>query len=134
MRAALVGLLLCGMAMGQSKMRLFVDTADPAQPSTVNVTTYLAPSHGEQIRMLHQFCPDIQVTEDLSKADLVLRWESKTWQQTSWKGHQQEYTLYSPVKDVLGSGASHHIKNAAKDICKLIAATALPASPQHASR
>jgi len=120
MKSLLIGFLLCGVAIAQSKStRIFLDTADPSQPSTVTIG-YLAPSHGEQIRMLNQYCPNIQITDDPQKAELILRWESKTWQQTSWSGHQQEFTLYSLDKDVLGSGAAHHIKNAAKDICKLI--------------
>ena len=129
-RSILLLTLLCGAALGQTKQsRIYIDTADPAQSSTVTIGSYLPPSHGEQVRTLQFACPALVITEDPAKADFILRWESKTWQQTSWKGYQQEYTLYNPAKEVLGSGASHHIKNAAKDICKLIAAKTSSSSP-----
>jgi hypothetical protein len=95
----------------------------------VTVNGYLAPSHGEQTRLLSQACPAISITEDVAKADFVLRWESKTWGQTSWHGHQQEYTLFNPDKDVLATGASHQIRTAAKDICKLIESKATAEHP-----
>jgi len=133
MKTLLVGFLLCGSLAAQQKPRVFVDTADPANSSAVTVSSYFGPAHSEQVRNLNKACPAIAITEDVSAADFVLRWESKTWQQTSWSGHQQEFTLYSPAKDVLATGATHHIGNAAKDICKLITAQ-LPASRPRASR
>jgi hypothetical protein len=108
------------------KSRVFVETADPASSSAVTVSTYYASSHSEQIRLLSQACPVIAITEDTAAADFIVRWESKTWQQTSWTGHQQEFTLLNPAKEVLGTGAAHHVKNAAKDICKLITGARSP--------
>lgn len=131
MKTLLVGFLLCGMAWARGKPRIFVATADPSSSSAVTVSSYFGPSHGEQVRTLGQACSGIVITEDASKADFVLRWESKTWQQTSWKGHQQEFTLYSREKDVLATGATHNIKNAAKDICKLIEKQASPQPTSH---
>lgn len=91
MRRILLVSLLCGAALGQTKQsHIYIDTADPAQPSTVTIGAYLPPSHGEQVRTLQQACPALVITEDPTKADFILRWESKTWQQTSWRGHQQE--------------------------------------------
>lgn len=74
----------------------------------------------------------IAITEDAAAADFIVRRESKTWQQTSWTGHQQEFTLLNRTKEVLGTGAAHHVKNAAKDICNLIT-KAKQSSPQSSS-
>jgi hypothetical protein len=132
MKQFLLLFLLCGWAVAQ-KPRVFVETADPASSSATTVSTYYASSHGEQIRLLGQACPAIAITEDATGADFIVRWESKTWQQTSWAGHQQEFTLLNPAKEVLGAGAAHQVKNAAKDICKLITQAHRP-SPQPSSR
>jgi hypothetical protein len=132
MKRLLLMFLLCGYAMAQ-KPRVFVETADPASSSATTVSTYYASSHSEQIRLLSQACPVIAITEDVAGADFIVRWESKTWQQTSWTGHQQEFTLLNPAKEVLGTGAAHHVKNAAKDICKLITEARRPA-PQSSPR
>ncbi|MGA6982781.1 MAG: hypothetical protein WCC95_03375 [Candidatus Sulfotelmatobacter sp.] len=132
MKQLLLMFLLCGCAMAQ-KQRVFVETADPASSSAATVSTYYASSHGEQIRLLSQACPAIAITEDATGADFIVRWESKTWQQTSWAGHQQEFTLLNPSKEVLGTGAAHQVKNAAKDVCKLITQARRP-SPQTPSR
>ncbi len=129
MKTLMVGLLLCGIAVAQGKPRVFVETADPASSSATTVSTYFGPSHSEQVRVLSRSCPAIVITEDQAGVKFIVRWESKTWQQTSWSGHQQEFTLYSPNRDVLGSGATHNIANAGKDICKLIASKAGEPSP-----
>jgi hypothetical protein len=132
MKQLLLMFILCGCAMAQ-KPRVFVETADPASSSATTVSSYYASSHGEQIRLLSQTCPAMAITEDATGADFIVRWESKTWQQTSWAGHQQEFTLLNPAKEVLGTGAAHHAKNAAKDICKLITEARRP-SPQSSPR
>ena len=129
MKTLLVGLLLCGIAVAQGKPRVFVETADPASSSAITVSTYFGPSHSEQVRVLSRSCPAIVITEDRAGVKFIVRWESKTWQQTSWSGHQQEFTLYNSNRDVLGSGATHNITNAGKDICKLIASKAGEPSP-----
>ena len=74
----------------------------------------------EQIKTLANACPTVTITGDPAKADFFLSWDSKTFQQTSWHGHENEFTLYSADKDVLGTGAAHYMKNAAKDIRDLI--------------
>lgn len=131
MKTLLVGFLLCGFAFAQNKPRVFIETADPASSSATTVSTYYASGHSEQIRLLAQACPAVSVTEDAGNADLTVRWESKTWQQTSWVGHQQEFTLLSSTKQVIATGAAHTAKNAAKDICKLITAQSSPVATSH---
>jgi hypothetical protein len=49
-------------------------------------------------------------------------WDTKTWQQTSWSGHQNEYTVYDSKGDLVGSGAAHKMTNAAKEICGILTA------------
>jgi hypothetical protein len=93
----------------------WLDASNLVTPSATN-----APSRTEQIRNLAQYCPSVIITEDQAKADLILVWESKSYQQTRWGGHEHEWTLYNPQKDLLASGATYHMKNAAKDVCKAI--------------
>src|SRR5947209_7442807 len=67
MKTSLVGFLLCGIALAQTKtVRVFLDTADPGGASNVSINDHLAPSHGEQIRNLNKFCPALQITDDAS--------------------------------------------------------------------
>ena len=131
MKHLLLMFALCACAMAQ-KPKVFINTADPASSSAATISTYYASSHSEQIRLLSQACLGIAITEDAAAADFIVRWESKTWQQTSWTGHQQEFTLTNPAKEVLGTGAAHHAKNAAKDICKLITQARRPSAPSSA--
>ena len=116
-------LLMAGMAMAaDSKMvRVYVtDHESWLQASTAVATSYSGATHAEQIKTLAKECPEVTITEDRARADFVLAWDSKTWQQTSWGGHENEFAVYNSSKDLIGSGAAHHMKNAARDICKLL--------------
>lgn len=127
MKSLLIGLLLCGTALAQAKPRVYLtDHESWQQSSTLVAGTYTGATKTEQVKTLTQNCPAIAITGDPAKADFFLSWDSKTWQQTSWGGHENEFTLYNAQKDVLGTGSSHHMKNAARDICKLL--TAQPSS------
>jgi predicted P-loop ATPase len=131
----LMVLVLCSVALAEEKKPVRVYLTDHEswqQASTLVAGTYTGATKTEQIKTLTKACPVVTVTEDAMKADFILRWDSKTWQQTSWGGHENEFTLYNTEKDVLGTGSAHHMKNAAKDICKLIASK-VP-SQQSASR
>jgi hypothetical protein len=74
----------------------------------------------EQITNLAKVCTDITVTNDSSKADFFIVWDTKTWAQTSWTGHQNEFAIYNRTGDLVGAGESHAISGAAKDICKIL--------------
>lgn len=74
----------------------------------------------EQVKNLNKACPSVTITGDPSKADYFIVWDVKTWQQTSWAGHQNEYTVYQKDGDLLGSGDAHTISGAAKGICKAL--------------
>lgn len=96
----------------------WIEASNLVAPAATN-----APSRTEQIRNLSHYCPAVMITEDQAKANLILVWESKSYQQTRWGGHEHEWALYNPQKDLLSSGATYHMKNAAKDVCKAIAKT-----------
>jgi hypothetical protein len=126
-----VMLLLCGLAIAAEKkpVRIYLtDHESWQQASSLVATTYSGATKTEQVKTLAKACPEITVTGDPSKADFFLSWDSKTWQQTSWSGHENEFTLYNADKDVLGTGDAHHMKNAAKDICKMVASKTTSAS------
>jgi hypothetical protein len=74
----------------------------------------------EQIKSLNQACPSVTITAAADSADFIVVWDTKTWAQTSWSGHQNEYVVYNKHGDVIFTGASHKISNAAKDICKAV--------------
>ncbi len=74
----------------------------------------------EQIKSLNQACPSVTITADQKSSDFIVVWDTKTWAETSWSGHQNEYVVYSQKGDVIYTGAAHKISNAAKDICKAI--------------
>jgi hypothetical protein len=126
-------LLLVGVALAGEKQTTRVYLTDHEswqQSSTLVATTYTGATKTEQVKTLSKACPAITITGDPAKADLFLSWDSKTWQQTSWGGHENEFTLYNAEKDLLGTGAAHHMKNAAKDICKLIGSKTTSTSAQ----
>jgi len=85
----------------------------------VPAQTY-APSRSEQVHNLAKYCPTVTITADPSKADFVLTWTSTSYQQTRWGGHEHEWAIYNQQKDAIGTGAEYHMKNAAKDICKVL--------------
>jgi hypothetical protein len=76
--------------------------------------------HTEQVKTLNKSCPAVTITVDKANADLVVVWDTKTWQQTAWSGHQNEYTVYNSKGDLVGSGAAHKMTNAAKEICGIL--------------
>jgi predicted secreted Zn-dependent protease len=126
MKHFLVVLLLTGLALGQQTkpIRVFVsDHESWQQASTIVAGTYSGATHAEQVKTLAKGCPAITITDDQARANFFVAWDSKTWQQTSWGGHENEFTVYNSAKDMIGSGAAHHMKNAAKDICKLLTKT-----------
>jgi hypothetical protein len=123
MKKIAVVLLLLGTAWAGEKksIRVFVgDHESWQQASTLVATTYSGATRNEQIKTLAKACPAITITEDRASANFFLAWDSKTWQQTSWGGHENEFSVYNAAKDLIGTGAAHHMKNAANDICKLL--------------
>jgi predicted Zn-dependent protease len=79
-----------------------------------------AASRTEQIHNIAKYCPAVTVTGEASSADFVLVWTTTPYAQTRWGGHEHEWAVYNQKKDVIGTGAEYHMKNAAKDICKAL--------------
>ena len=74
----------------------------------------------EQVKSLNKACPEVGITNNPARADLFVVWDVKTFAQTSWTGHQNEFTIYDKAGDLVGSGDAHTISGAAKSICKLL--------------
>lgn len=74
--------------------------------------------HTELTKSLNKACPALTITLDEKSADYVIVWDHKTWQQTSWAGHQNEVAIYNRNKDLMASFAAHKMDAAARDICK----------------
>lgn len=116
-------LLVTAAGAEEKALRVFLtDHESWQQASTLVAGTYTGATHSEQVKTLQKACPAITITADASAADFTVAWDSKTWQQTSWGGHENEYTIYNGAKDVVGTGAAHHMKNAGKEICKMLTA------------
>lgn len=114
-------LIAASSVQAADKPRVYVtDHASWQQNSTLVQGTYSGATRSEQVKSLAKACPEITITDDPARANFTVAWDSKTWQQTSWGGHENEFTVYNSAKDMVGSGDAHHIKNAAKDICKLL--------------
>jgi hypothetical protein len=119
MKLFLLALLgtLSGMAGAQtSAIRVFITPQASLADSSASPTA----SKLQQENSLRKACPSIVITEDQAAADYTVAWENKTWNQTSWGGHQNDFVIYNRDKEVVGSGATHHTANAGKDICKLL--------------
>lgn len=114
-------LLAVTSAVANKPVRVFLTNHESwQQSSTLVAGTYTGATHTEQIKTLGKGCPSVVITGDPAAADFTVAWDSKTWQQTSWGGHENEFTVYNASRDVVGTGSAHHMKNAARDICKLI--------------
>jgi len=70
----------------------------------------------QAIKTLNHACPSLTITSSREKADFIVVWDIKTWAQTSWSGHQNEFAVYDKAGDLIKSGAAHKQTNAAKDI------------------
>lgn len=129
---AFAALTLATAIVAQQKpaIRVFVIDRDSWTESGTSVATKdvatasyragIQQMHTEQVKTLNKSCPAVTITVDKGSADLVVVWDTKTWQQTSWSGHQNEYTVYNSKGDLVGSGAAHKMTNAAKDICGIL--------------
>lgn len=124
-RWAILLLLTSAMMAADTKtVRAYIGTHDSwIDASSVVGTATSGATRAEQIKTFAKECRDVTITDDRSRADFFVAWDSKTWQQTSWVGHENEFTVYNAAKDMVGSGAAHHMKNAARDICKMITAS-----------
>jgi len=74
----------------------------------------------ELVKTFNKTCPAVTITADKSAADFIVIWDHSDWAHTNWGGHQNEYSVYRPNGDLVGTGAAHKMPNAAKDICKLV--------------
>ena len=122
MRRLLIFVLIYASVATAQTLRVYVAEQESwmGSPNLVTAAATNAPSRTEQIHNLSKYCSTVTITEDQSKADLIVVWESKSYQQTRWGGHEHEWTIYNPKKDLVASGADYHMKNAAKDICKAL--------------
>lgn len=95
-------------------------TAFSHQPKVFVADKNQQPGNAQQISNLNKACPTVTIIGVKADADLMVVWDSKTWGETTWGGHQQEWFVYNPAGEVVASGMSHKISNAAKDICKAL--------------
>lgn len=92
------------------------------QPKVYVADKHRHPGSPEQVSNLSKACPAVKIVASAADSDFIVVWDSKTWEQTSWSGHQQEWFIYNSAGEVVASGVAHKISNAAKDICKALKA------------
>jgi formylmethanofuran dehydrogenase subunit B len=78
--------------------------------------------NSEQINALNKSCPAVSVTSVRDAADFVVVWDTTSWEQTSWSGHQNQFSVYAKNGDLIETGKAHRLSAAAKDICKVLLA------------
>jgi hypothetical protein len=74
----------------------------------------------EILRTFARACPQVTFTNERTKADYAVVLDHKTWMETSWTAHENEYVIFNRTGDLIYSGATDKMKNAAKDSCKAI--------------
>lgn len=133
-KACIVLCLLAAVcATAQERPRLYITNHDDFE---ANLTTGQAATRrisAEQIESLAKACPSTSITSNRESADFVVDWDTKTWMQTSWTGHQNHYVIYNRAGDIVATGHADRISAAAKNICKAIprvAANGSPGSPR----
>lgn len=77
--------------------------------------------HTEQAKTFSKECPEYIVTVKQDAADFVIVWDNKESSDTKWGSHENEFTIYSKSGDMIGSGATHRMSSAARDICRALA-------------
>jgi hypothetical protein len=105
------------------KVLLVLLLASLAQPKVYIADKHRHPGSPQQVAALSKSCPAITIVGTANNVDFAVVWDSKTWEQTSWGGHQQEWFIYNSAGEVVASGVAHKMSNASKDICKAIAKT-----------
>jgi hypothetical protein len=74
----------------------------------------------EILKTFAQACPQVTFTDDRTKADYAIVLDHKTWMETSWTGHENEFVIFNRAGDLSYSGATDKMKKAAKDSCKAV--------------
>jgi hypothetical protein len=74
----------------------------------------------ELIKTFNKACPSVAVTADRQNAEYIVIWDHTDWRDTSWTGKQNQFAVYKPSGDLVGSGAAARMPNAAKGICSII--------------
>ncbi len=97
----------------------FISAANGNAVGTIQASTR---GNTEQVKTLNKVCPDVVIVNRQEGADFVVSWESRTYQETPWGSHQQEFAVYKANGELVGSGATHKIGNAGKEVCKIITA------------
>lgn len=115
-------LLLSIFAVGAEKPRVFVADRDSfeASGSAVAVKAGVRRFNSEQIGALSKSCPAIAVTNVREKANFLVMWDTTSWEQTSWSGYQNQFSIYAKNGDLIQTGKAHRVSAAAKDICKIL--------------
>lgn len=74
----------------------------------------------EILKTFAQACPQVTFTSNRAKADYAVVLDHKTWKETSWTGHQNEFVIFNRADDLIYSGATNRMKTAARDSCKAV--------------
>lgn len=123
-KIAALFILLTISAVAAEKPRVFVADRDSFEASgnAVSVKAGVRRFNSEQINALNKSCPAVAVTSVRDSADFLVVWDTTSWEQTSWSGHQNQFSVYAKNSDLIQTGKAHRLSAAAKDICKVLLA------------
>jgi len=122
----LAWLVLLLPAWAQEKPRVYVVDRDEWKLSggfagnAGSIQAGVRRDYTEILKTFAQACPQVTFTSDRAKADYAVVLDHKTWRETSWTGHQNEFVIFNRAEDLIYSGATHEMKTAAKDSCKAV--------------
>jgi len=117
---AVIVALLASSALAQEKPRVFITNHDDFEANLTSGQAATRRVSTEQTETLAKVCPAVAITSNRDTADFVVEWDTKTWMQTSWTGHQNHFAVYSRSGDMVGTGHADRISAAAKNICKAV--------------
>jgi|ERR1700675_955371 len=128
MKSTLFALLLCGVAFGQEKARIYISDSNSWAASGGFATSngsgggsFSAGSKPQTVELIKTFgerCPAVMVTMDKNKADYVVLFD-----RDSTKGYarkRDKIAVFKKDGDVLYSGSTRSLGNAVQDSCKAI--------------
>ena len=59
------------------------------------------PDYTEVLKMFAQAGPQVSFTSNRAKADYAVVLDHKTWRETSWTGHQNEFVIFNRAEDLI---------------------------------
>jgi hypothetical protein len=125
---ALASLLVVFLASAQGKPRVYVVDRDEWELTggfngdVGNIHAGVRRDYTETLKTFAQACVQVTFTGDRAKADYAVVLDRKIKNRTNpaWGVYQNDFVIFNRAGDVIYSGSTLSLKNAAKDSCKAL--------------